>query len=74
MEIDEDGKVVRVEADRGKAGGCVSHMATDDSMRVRSGDEGEPFGGSRVGESSLRRKRKLLLMASTMLTHLARAW
>ena len=35
MKIDEDGKVVRVEADRGKPGGCVSHMATDDSMRVR---------------------------------------
>ena len=42
-------------------------------MRVRSGDEGEPFGGSRAGESSLRRQWELPSMASAMLTPLARA-
>ena len=42
-------------------------------MRVRSGDEGVPFGGSRVGDSSLRRQRGLLSVASAMFTPLTRA-
>ena len=41
-------------------------------IRVRSGDEGVPFGGHRVGESSFRMQRGLLSMASAMLTPLAR--
>ena len=43
-------------------------------MRVRSGNEGKPFGGIRVGDSSLRRQRELPSMVSVMLTSLARAW
>ena len=42
-------------------------------IRIRSGDEGVPFGGSRVGESSFRRQRGLPSMASAMLTPLATA-
>ena len=48
-------------------------MAEWPLIRARSGDEGVPFGSSRVGESSLRRQKGLLSMASAMFTPLAKA-
>ena len=62
VEGDDDGEVVGVKGGRGEQSASRARCGL---QRVRSGDEGLPVLGRRLGMSRLRRVRLLSLIAST---------